>query len=172
MSYFIERNQLSCPDNIDRHFANVYNHLFPHSQWNNLPPFSLDGILRCFPPFILNAEYLGNKYTKWKKSQKIPFVTRIELPDRICKLGMKLYLTDTILEPTNFEPKKSDLFTPYMENGDRFGGVALGVMGILKPQYYFLTEPPGVRCFDVKYINCLGVENNNKPKAIIYFFIT
>lgn len=82
---------------------------------------------------------------------------------------MKLTLIDMIPDETYFDPRQTNLFSENMQHGDRFGVVVSAAIGILKPQFRYLPEPPGPTCFDVHMIKCLGVENNNRPKALIYF---
>jgi hypothetical protein len=169
MSFFIEHDRLSSPDNIKQHLENVYHHLFPSSTWDSLPNFSLDGLVQWLPPGDYNSVRIGFRYNFARLTGKTPFILRLELPKHHSKIGMKFLLTDIILEHTDFNPKRSNIFNQIMEDGDRYGGVAYAAIGILKPQFYLLPEPAGPSCYDVRCIRCLGVENNQKPRAIIYF---
>jgi len=157
MSFFLERSQLSCPDNINLHLAKVYSTLFPHANWQTLPSFSLDGFALWVPPIIGNSERIGSVYNQWVRTENDPFVLRFELPKHLSKIGMQLTLIDMIIDEKTSDPRKTARFSECMRQDDRFGGIVSAAIGILKPQFYFLPEPPGRSCYDTRMINCLGI---------------
>jgi hypothetical protein len=168
MSFFLEKEQFN--ESVDTHLQHVYEHLFPHCRWDALPRVGIQGILFFIPPIMANSEAIGYefKYNLWRSGY--PFIYRDDIKQSTDKLAMKFLLTDVMLSASPIvDPMKTSRFDPFMNEGDRFGGIAEATIGILKLPFWPIPDPPGRSEFNLKKIWIMGIENNNTASAVLYF---
>jgi hypothetical protein len=173
MGFLTERG--SQPEVSEEYLSLVYGFLFPGSRWSEVPSVGPRGLFMSVHPEP-NSVRIGSMYGRHIGGpfgyNPMPFLVRDEIPAPPDQKEMRLLLTDITLPQTKTGPPDiavQILVEPYMNYGDRYGGIAQATLGVLsRPGWAVIAAPPP-NDYVPYVVNVMGIVNDGQPAALMYY---